>query len=106
MPDHSSTEILSRQRVGEPGKQRKGVCVKIPVMGGAEQFRSPGLVFQTVKNGGWHAIAAPPLLTTPKHARLRGLPRGIRKAFTAPGQPVTKQVLFGSLVRRLGLASM
>ena len=30
MPDHSSTEILSRQRVGEPGKQRKGVCVKIP----------------------------------------------------------------------------
>jgi hypothetical protein len=30
----------------------------------------------------------------------------IRKAFTAPGQPVTKQVLFGSLVRRLGSASM
>ena len=66
MPDHSSTETLSRRRVGEPGEQRTGVCVKIPVMGGAEQFRSAGLVFQTVKNGGWRATAAPPLLTTPK----------------------------------------
>jgi hypothetical protein len=34
MPDHSSTDILSRQRVGEPGEQRKGVCVKIPVSPG------------------------------------------------------------------------